>query len=100
MEDDAKPPSTVPTKKQKIVDLNELAGQAWVHYRNYLDSCPDDENNDDGCCEGGGAGGDGDIDELQELLDDNGIFSTPANAPITVMGRVVDAAQMSYALKQ
>jgi|GEM_PF-5847277 len=39
-------------------------------------------------------------DELQKLLDDNGIFFTPANAPITVMGRVVDAAQMSYALKQ
>ena len=38
--------------------------------------------------------------ELQGLLDDNGIFSTPANAPITVMGRVVDAAQMSYALKR
>ncbi|MEM9274132.1 MAG: hypothetical protein AAGA80_14375 [Cyanobacteria bacterium P01_F01_bin.143] len=39
-------------------------------------------------------------DELQKLLDDNDIFSTPANAPITVMGRVVDAAQMSFALRQ
>lgn len=38
-------------------------------------------------------------DKLQELLDDNKIFSTPANLPITLMGRVFDAAHMSYALK-
>ena len=39
-------------------------------------------------------------DELQKLLDDNNIFSTPANLPITLMGRVVDAAHMSYAINK
>ena len=62
MEEDEKSPSAS-IKKRKIVDLNELANQAWVHYRNYLDSCSDDNN------DGGGDGAEGDIDELQELVD-------------------------------
>jgi hypothetical protein len=46
-------PSSPKNKKQKI-DLAEVSTKCWEHYRNYLDSLEE---------------GDGDIDELQELIE-------------------------------
>jgi hypothetical protein len=34
-----------------------------------------------------------------QLLDENEIYYTPANNPVSLIGRVVDAAQMAYALQ-
>ena len=50
--------SEEPENKRVKVDLNELASTAWNHYRNYLDST---EEHDDG--------GEGDFDELEEIID-------------------------------
>jgi hypothetical protein len=39
------------------------------------------------------------VEALDDLLRDKQIYFTPANNAVTLMGRVVDAAQMAYALR-
>lgn len=45
------------SKKAKTVHLDEIAATAWQHYRNYLDSCENEDNPE------------GDCDELQEIME-------------------------------
>jgi hypothetical protein len=67
------------SKKPKV-DLDELASKLWEHYRNYLDSCSEENNDndenenendddDDNDSNDHGQEKEGDIDELQELLE-------------------------------